>query len=1245
MFGGYNRFKLSIFILLGSVILMSACSKLENPKDDKSSTSKDDSVYLPDGVILKFKNDFESAHRVNPAVTIRLNIQQSGITAFRYKQITLDQSCGDASAGSFGPIVTDAFYDFTPSVEGRFVVCAIGLFESSGQWLSENRAVFSKIITVDSTPPSGASVYFNSLYTSNLVSTAYFVATDVTRLGYSFVSCSAIDTFIAYTNRFPFALVQNSSNTIYVKYRDDLDNETACVTATIVHDNLLPAAPVLVTPNLSNVFSRLQTDIDFEVDCEPYATLKISGFFSDEEICDVSGKYIKKVPTALLIEGDNNISFTQVDRAGNISPVTSGILKYENYVKGYSLPLVDIEINETFQQILIPLNASEPSIVDRTVSYVIESENTTQGSLYFTYYDVDGVTELSPSSYRVVGQVKIPAGQATTNIKINWLGSAQAKAIAKMRVYLNGEQRREKRYATDIYIKTTSATPKLSKIAVGEKIICGLLQGQNKTPCMGRSDIYQISSSTTGINIWNSDSFALGAPALDLAVGGQLSCVIDATKKIQCRGLIYTGTSSSTPTDNQVVSSVDVTSFAVGYAHVCGITAAGLRCWGKPGEGQLGGVSSGPAMPSAPSIVNLGVGVTPVKVAAGNYHTCVLIQETANPSNKNVKCFGNNIHGQLGIESLVTKGLTAGDMTTLPTVKFKAGRHPVDIYSGGYHNCAILDDGSVSCWGKNSSGQLGLGFSYDVGGRAYAELETIDFKTSTAIAKLDLGENHSCALFVDKTVRCWGDNSFFQLGTGVDTSIGNTPVSMELWPTVSIQNSSDISDLVVGGNVSCVVYSTGDSRCWGENTSGQRGVPYLKNHNAARPVFGSSKYKQVSTAFNHTCAITEDGKLDCWGVSGGGLLGDGSNSVNYFPVGNAESRTFKKVATGTTMSCAQTIENELYCWGMNDRRQLGAGLNVEYVTTPVKVDTALVFTDFVVGAQHACGLVSSGDVYCWGANNYGQLGLGDLTDRPTPVKVAALSDVKKLYAGLKVTCATSGTEVRLYCWGSNGGQMLVPASAATVNVTSPTVIVGPLSLSNQHIHDVAIYADHICYVVARWTDATKTAYMSGSPLSYCRGANGFAQINSSGTNPYTSWESGGVSYPWKIRVGVTFTCALVQNATFSDVNQGGTVYCKGDNTGGYLGANSASEYSDTFGLVTYLDNALTKVGVTLKASDISVAATHACAIERYLESPSGTYKNGRLFCWGNNKVGQMGEMEMAAFYREKTLILKHLFSR
>lgn len=1245
MFGKNGRLKLSLFFLLGSLILMSACAKLENTKDDKSSTAEDDSVYLPEGVILKFKNDFEAAHRVNPSQTIRLNIQQSGVIAFRYKQITLDQSCGDASAGSFGPIVTDTFYDFTPNTEGLFVVCAIGLFESSGQWLSDNRAVFSKIITVDSTPPSATSVYFNSLFTKDLISTAYFVATDATRLGYSFSSCADINTFIAYTNRFPFTLVQNASNTIYVKYRDDLENESPCVTATIVHDSILPNAPNIVTPNLATVFSRLQTDIDFEISCEPYATLKISGFFSAEEVCGASGTYLKKVPTALLVEGDNSISLSQVDRAGNLSSSTSGVLKYENYVKGYSLPLVDIEINEAFQQVLIPLTASEASSSDRTISYIIESENTAQGANYFTYYGLDGVTELSPSSYRVVGQIVMPAGQTSVNIKLNWLGLAQAKTVSKIRVYLNGEQRREKRYTTDIYIKNSSTVPKLKKISVGEKMICGLLENANQTPCMGRSDVYQISSSTNGINLQNSDTFALGAPALDIDAGGQISCVIDASKIIICRGLMYTGTGYSMPGSNFTVSSVQVSSFAVGYAHVCGISTAGLHCWGKPGEGQLGGVSSGPAMPSAPSIVNLGAGVTPIKVSAGNYHTCVLIQEIANPSNKNVKCFGNNIHGQLGIESLVTKGLTSADMTTLPTVKFKSGRHPVDIYSGGYHNCAILDDGSVSCWGKNSHGQLGLGFSYDVGGRSYTELDTIDFKTSTAVAKLDLGENHSCALFVDKTVRCWGDNSFLQLGTGTDAGIGATPASIELWPTIPIQNSSDIVDIAIGGNVSCVTYSTGDARCWGENTSGQRGLPYLRNYNAARPVFGASNYKQVSTAYNHTCAITEAGKLDCWGLSGGGLLGDGSNSINYFPVGNAESRTFKKVVSGTTMSCAQTVENELYCWGMNDRRQLGAGLDVEYVTTPVKVDTSLVFQDFVVGAQHACGLVSSGDVYCWGANNYGQLGLGDLVDRPSPVKVASLSNVKKLYAGLRVTCATSGAEVNLHCWGSNGGQMLVPASAATVKITSPTLIVGPLSLSNQHIHDVAIYADHMCYGVARWTDATKTAYMSGAAYANCRGANGFAQVYSSSDNPFTSWAGAGISYPWKIRVGATFSCALVQNATFSDVNQGGTVYCKGDNTGGYLGLSSNSEYSDSFGAVAYSDNALTQVGVTLKASDLSVAATHACAIERYLESPSGTYKNGRLFCWGNNKVGQMGDIEMAAFYRDKTLILKHLYSR
>ena len=1245
MFGIWGRIFIWVF-LLGISPLVTSCSEVETIASTTPRPKDEGSIFLPEGTILKFKNDFPVNNKVDASQKIRLSLEHKGITAYKFKKISMNQYCDDPTAGTFGPVVTDDFYDFTPDTDGKYVICAVGKFESSGMWLSESRAVFSKSIVVDSTPPSNVGVSFDSAYTNNIFSTVYFQATDATKLGYSFLSCADISTFIAYTNRFPMSLVANSSNTIYVKYRDDLDNESSCVSATVVHDSIVPAAPVVTAPNLSNTYSRLQTDLSFEISCEPNATLKISGFFSDEQTCDLTGKYTRDVPTALLVEGDNNFSVYQVDRAGNTSAVTAGIVKYQNYVKGFALPSTEVSIDETAQTVSIPVTASEVSASDRVISYVIESEDTSSGSTYFTYYDVDGVTTKVPASYRVTGNLKIPAGATTANININWLGVAQSKTIAKMRVYLTGDQRREQRFVTDIFIKKAASTPKISKLAVSDRVLCSLLNGRTQVPCMGRSDIYQISA-TPGVDSQSADSFGQGAAPLDLAVGGQLSCIIDSTQKIVCRGLLYSGSSYSTPSSVQTMSGVGATSIAVGYAHVCGIFSDGLRCWGKPSDGQLGGVSSAPSLPSTPAVVNLGAGVRPVKVTAGNYHTCVLLEQIATPSIKTVKCFGNNIHGQLGNENLNSQGTTAGQMTSLPAVKFKAGRYPVDLYSGGYHNCAILDDGSVSCWGKNSYGQLGLGSESDIGGHAYTELETIDFKTTTAISKLALGENHSCALFVDKTVRCWGDNSYTQLGTGTMDNIGHTLSSIELWPSISIVNSGDIADLVVGGNISCVVYGSGDARCWGDNTSGQRGVPYLRTYNVARPVFGSTFYQQVSTAYNHTCAITQDGKLDCWGLSGAGLLGDGTNSVNYFPTGNAESRTFKSVAAGTTFSCAQTVENELYCWGLNNHRQLGAGLTVDYVTTPVKVQTNLIFTQFVVGAQHACGLIASGDVYCWGANDAGQLGLGDLVDRSSPTQVTSLSGISKLYAGLQNTCAVSGDGKTLSCWGANGGQMVAVASAATVLIKSPVVVVGPLSGTYQHIHNVSIYANHMCYISASWTDATKTAYAANSMAGNCRGSNGFAQIASSSTNPITSWSAIGNSYAWKAGVGATFTCLISSTTTnYSDMKlAGGVVSCKGDNTGGYLGINSTAEYSDSVANVVYFDNALTKVSTTIKVADLSVAGTHACAIERFLETPSGLYKNGRLFCWGNDKMGQMGDIEMAGFYRNKTLILKHLISR
>lgn len=1226
-------------------MLLSSCAEVEPLSSDQASTDGGGSVYLPDGSVLKFKNDFVTNNKMDPAVKVRLNLEHKAFSEYRFKKIGMNQSCDGAGTGSFGPAVTDDFYDLVTDVEGSFIVCAVGLFETTGLWLPESRAVFSKVIVVDSTAPTNVAVSFPSAYVNNIFSTVNFKATDATKFGFSFSSCNDISTFMAYTSRLPVTLVANTTNTVFVKYRDDLDNESSCVSASIVHDGVPPSAPIINAPVAGATYSHLETEIGFDVTCEPNATLTVTGVYSDSVTCDSSGKYLKSIPTSLLVEGDNVISFKQTDKAGNESPVTTGSIKFHNYVKGISLPKVDFEIDGAAQQILIPVTSSATYTSDKIIKYVIESEDTTNGATYFKYYDKDGV-EKTPASYRVSGEVVLPANSNSTDIKINWLGVAQSKVIAKMRVYLTGDQRREGRYVTDIYIKNPSTTPKIAKLAVGATVTCSMLAASSKIPCMGRADTYQISG-TTGLNLNSADSFAVTNPK-DLSVGGILSCIVDTNSKVVCRGNFYYASSSVyTNNDNLTISSnANMTSVSVGYAHVCGLAADGVHCWGKAADGQLGGTATPPSYPTVGVMPNLGTGVTPLKVTTGNYHTCVLYAQTSDPSIKNIKCFGNNIHGQLGIGSLTATGTTAAQMTSLPAVKFKSGRTPIDLYSGGYHNCAILDDYSVSCWGKNSYGQLALGKSDDTGGKAYTALDTIDFKTTAKVTKLALGENHSCALFEDSTLKCWGDSTFFQLGYPFMMHVGLTQTSLDNWQSLSVQNPTDIVDIKAGGNISCAVYGSGDARCWGENFSGQRGVPYLQNYNYATPVFGSTFYKQVSTAYNHTCAITTDGKLDCWGLAGGGLLGDGSMDTKYFPVGNAESRNFKKVVTGTTLSCAQTVENELYCWGVNDKTQLGSGYTDPYITAPIKVNTNLVFTNFVVGAQHACGLTASGDVYCWGANDYGQLGLGDFVNRSIPTKVSSISNVTQIFSGLLTTCATTDGGVNLKCWGSNGGSIVDGAQTVDAKIATPKTRIGPLTGSYAPFFStVSLYTKNLCYTVAYYSSAAKTAISTSS--SYCLGDNSFAQIAYDETKLYNAPVSESSFWVWKYSAGATFLCGVVTStANFSDMAAaGGTARCKGDNSGGYVGGELTDFYTSALTAVVFYDNALTKVAKSIKVEDISAAGVHACAIERYLESPSGLYKSGRLFCWGNNKLGQMGNIEMSGFYRDKTLILKHLISR
>ena len=100
--------------------------------------------------------------------------------------------------------------------------------------------------------------------------------------------------------------------------------------------------------------------------------------------------------------------------------------------------------------------------------------------------------------------------------------------------------------------------------------------------------------------------------------------------------------------------------------------------------------------------VNLGTGRTATAISAGFYHTCAILD------NASVKCWGWNNSGRLGIDNGSTMGEEAGDMALIPTVNLGTGRTATAISVGYQHSCAVLDNASIKCWGRNENGQLGI---------------------------------------------------------------------------------------------------------------------------------------------------------------------------------------------------------------------------------------------------------------------------------------------------------------------------------------------------------------------------------------------------------------------------------------------------------------------------------------------------------------------------------------------------------
>ena len=264
------------------------------------------------------------------------------------------------------------------------------------------------------------------------------------------------------------------------------------------------------------------------------------------------------------------------------------------------------------------------------------------------------------------------------------------------------------------------------------------------------------------------------------------------------------------------------------------------------------------------------------------------------------------------------------------------------------------------------------------------------------------------------------------------------------------------------------------------NNGGKLGLNNQNNYTVFQRVGSDTNWTDVRLGSYHSVGLKSDGTIWTWGLGTYGLLGLGNITSVSTPVQVGSLTTWASIAVGRLATYAVKTDGTLWSWGENSIGQLGLG-DTTNRSSPVQVGALTDWTNVKINkSEHVIAIKLNGTLWSWGRNDYGQLGLGDITPRSSPVQVGALTDWSKVNTdGVGVYSFAIKTDGTLWSWGYNGVGTL--GLGDTTDRSSP-VQVGSLSnwsnVSTGYYNTFAVKADGTLW---SWGDSTDGHASGSSP--------------------------------------------------------------------------------------------------------------------------------------------------------------------